>query len=674
MSDEVPGESADTWKDRHDRLSAELAELYAYNAELAVQNERLRHELLVFESSRTVSLALKVAAVVRAVVPVDSRRRRALSRVLRVLLRRPAPEERLHERYRAWLAARAPSAEELALQRKRAAGWGLRPLVSICMPVYNPDAAALSQAVDSVRRQSYDHWELCICDDASTREGVAATLAEMAASDDRIKVVTAERNGGISRATNQALALASGEYVAFLDNDDVLEPHALYLYVLELQHAPDIDVFYCDEDMLLPSGKRVFPFLKPGWSPETLLGINYVTHFVMARRRLVEELGGLRPALDGAQDHDLLLRLSERTSAFRHVPEVLYSWRHSPTSTAMTPEAKPWAYEAGRQAVGEALERRGLEASVEPGEFPGAFRIRHAVPAPAPHVEILIPTRDRVDLLRRCLATLRAHTDYPSYSVTVLDNDSAEQSTHDFLRRSGVRVVPAPGPFNYSAIVNTGFASTDAELVLTLNNDTEATDPDWLAELVGMITPPSVAAVGCRLVFGDGRLQHEGIAISCGVPAANLSFGAPGLRVVGAGLNVARDVTAVTGACCLMRRSAWEAVGGFDEEFAVAYNDVDFCLRLRQAGYRVLFTPYVSLVHEESSSRGDLSPGTDEARLLRRWSVVLAEGDPFFSPRLTIGRYGLELAPEEHTFRGSRLVEINLGATAATGTPPAAGT
>lgn len=643
---------------------SELDDLYAHQAELAIENAQLRLALGRFEANRAVSLAVQATDAIRKALPFGSRRRRwagRAARAVRFALRRPTPEQRFTEAYAAWLEARRPGAEELRLQGKAAAAWSYRPLVSVCMPVYNPDPQALRAAVDSVRRQSYDRWELCVCDDASSRDGVRRTLEELAAAEPRITLVRFEENGGISRATNGALAVAGGEYVAFLDDDDLIEPHTLFLYVQELQADAAIDVVYCDEDVVLPSGRRSYPLLKPGWSPETLLGMNYVTHFVMARRELVEEVGGLRPERDGAQDHDLMLRLSERTSAIRHIPEVLYSWRQSSRSTSLDSSAKPWAYQAGMQAVRDALERRGLAASVEPGAFPGAYRIRYALPEPPPHVEIVIPTRDRADLLGPCLESIRSTTDYPDYAITVLDNDSAEDNTAALLSRSGVRVLPAPGPFNYSAIMNRGFASTDAEFVLTLNNDTLVRDPQWMAGLVELCAQPDVGAVGCRLEFSDGRLQHEGIALGCGVPAANLAFEAPGIRLAGIGLmRTVRDASAVTGACCLIRRSAWEAVGGFDEDFAVAYNDVDFCIRLRKHGYRVLYTPYVTVVHEESQSRGALHPSQDEVLLLRRWADEIVDGDPLFSPRLTIGPHGLVLDSEDGGFRGKGLVEISL--------------
>ena len=639
---------------------SELDELFRLQARLTLENAELRLRLRKYEASRMVALAVEASNLARPLLPVGSKRRRLAGIVARSLLRQPTPLLRTHAAYRDWLERRRPRPEDLDLQAKRSAAWTYRPLISICLPVYDPDPKHLSEAIASVRAQSYDHWELCVCDDASPRPEIGEVLQAAAREEPRIKLVRAEHNGGISRATNAALGLATGEFVGFLDDDDLLEPHTLFLYGQVLQDDPAVDLIYCDEDMLLPSGERAFPLLKPGWSPETLLGMNYVTHFVVARRALVEEVGGLRPERDGAQDHDLLLRLGERTSAVRHIAEVLYSWRQSRTSTALTAKAKPWAYRAGSEAVADALERRGTPGCVEAGGFPGAYRVRYEIPAQEPEVVIVIPTRDRGDLLGPCLESIRAKTRYRNYSIVVLDNDSREPATAELLRRSEATVVPAPGPFNYASIMNRGFAAVTAELVLTLNNDTRIIDSEWLGGLVELMGAPNVGVVGCRLVFGDGRLQHEGIALGCGVPAANLSFESPGMRVLGGTIRTTRDVSAVTGACSLIRRSAWERVGGYDEAFAVAYNDVDFCLRLGKAGYRVLFTPYVTVVHDESSSRGDLHPVEDEALLLRRWAPEISAGDPFFSPRLTIGPYGLELDVEERMFRGKELAELAL--------------
>jgi O-antigen biosynthesis protein len=649
-----------------EQLENALSETHTRHVHLVHRNNELEARIGTYENSRTVVLATRAVQITAALVPAGSTRRRVAGATVRAgrgywnRLRGlpPAPgtaaprlrdEAEARRDYIAWLAHRSPTQGDLARQRATSGAWTLRPLISVCMPVYNPDPEWLAQAIESVQSQSYDHWELCICDDASTRQGVREVLDDMARQDPRIKVDCRVTNGGISNATNGALALAQGEFVAFLDDDDFIEPHTLYLVVKELQTDAEIDLFYCDEDVLLPSGERADPYLKPGWSPEALLSMNYITHFVVARHRLVTEIGGMRPERDGGQDHDLVLRLSEHTTAICHVPEVLYTWRQSPGSTSMTPDAKRWAFDASVEAVRDALERRHISGRVDPGSFPGAARVRYALPRPTPHVEILVPTRDRLDQLGPCIESVMATTRQGDFSITIIDNDSRDTETLEFLRTSGLKVIAAPGPFNYSTIINRGFDDTESEYIVTLNNDTRIVDPDWLEGLLELGARPDVGAVGCSLVFPDGRLQHQGVVIGCGVPAANLSFDNPFIRI-GSLLNSTRDVTAVTGACCLIRRSAWERVGGLDESFAVAYNDVDFCLRLRAAHYRVLYTPHVTVVHDESASRGALHPDADERLLREKWGIDgTVGGDPFFSPLLELGEQGWRLAPGRPT-------------------------
>jgi O-antigen biosynthesis protein len=546
--------------------------------------------------------------------------------------------------YTRWICDRAPTAAELASQRRIAAGWAYRPLVSVCIPVHDPDPLWLAQAIESVEQQSYDNWEICIGDDASTRDGVGALLAVKAAADSRIKVVTRTENGGISRATNSALDVAMGEYAAFLDHDDFIEPHTLYLAIRVLQADPGIDMFYCDEDLLSLGGRRVMPLLKPAWSPELILGINYVTHFVIARRSVVDAVGRFRPERDGGQDHDLVLRLSEHTSAIHHIPEVLYTWRQSPQSTSLNERSKPWAYDASVGSVRDALERRGVPARVSLGVTSGHARVSYDLPDPAPHVEIQIPTRDRVDLLRPCIDSVMEVTDYPNFSLTVIDNDSRDPETLEFLRRGGWKVVPAPGPFNYSAIINAAIRATESEFVLTLNNDTCVQQRDWLRQLMELCARPGVGAVGCRLVRPNGTLQHEGIVMGRAVPAANLVFDNPEIRIDGL-LRCTRDVSAVTGACCITRRAAWAEINGLDESLPVDYNDVDYCLRLRRAGWRILYTPHVTVIHAESASRGAPDLEQAERRLRDRWGLDADEfADEFFTPRLRPGPWGWQLA------------------------------
>jgi GT2 family glycosyltransferase len=643
---------------RCSQLEADLRDVRERLRGFIVENEQLRRELVQYENSVTIVLAGRVSKLVEWVLPYRSKRRRAVAKVFRTswrawnrmlgrVPRAGSPDEmaRREDRnlrlYREWLRERTPTKAALDRQRLVSDTWEHQPVISICTPVHDPLPEHLLAAIASVEAQSYTRWELCMCDDGSTGPEVAGVLERAAAGDGRIKVVTSSECSGISAATNRALQLATGEYVAFLDHDDVLAPHALFSMVERLQGEPHTDLLYSDEDVLLPDGERADPFLKPDWSPETQLCMNVVTHFLVVRRRLVTELGGLRSQYDGAQDHDLVLRVAEVADSIAHVPEVLYSWRQSERSTARSADAKRWAFEAGPAVVRETLSRRGIAARVEDGALPGGWRVRYQLPEPPPEVAIVIPTRDRADLLRTCIDSLLSLTDYPSYSVVVLDNDSRERATRDYLASVPVTVVESSGPFNYSAIMNRGFEATSAGLVVTLNNDTWVTDPDWLRGLVELASRPDVGVVGCRLVFPDGSVQHEGIVVGRGVPAANLVFDMPGIRMANL-LHVTRDVSAVTGACSLIQRDAWASVGGFDEGLGVVYNDVDLCLRARHAGYRVLYTPHVTLVHEESSSRGLLHPMEEQRAFLARWGAD-SGGDPYFPAALRIGIGGWQL-------------------------------
>jgi GT2 family glycosyltransferase len=645
-------------RERCDQLQADLEDTRTRLRGFVLENEELHTRLREFQNSASLVVGARLARMIEQVLPYGTTRRRTVARCVRggyrtwnrMLGRIPragSPDERprreaiTRRAYRNWLSARTPTPAALERQRRNSAAWARRPLISVCMPVYEPDPEHLRRAIHSVLAQSYDNWELCICNDASERPGVAQVLAEEQEREQRIQVVTSEKNGGISDATNRALAVARGEYVAFLDDDDLIVPNALYAMVERLQRDPDIDLFYCDEDVLLLSGERADPFLKPDWSPETELSMNFVTHFLVVRRSLVDRLGGLRSEHDGAQDHDLVLRVAEVTDNICHVPEVLYTWRQSERSTALHEGAKSWALAAGHDVVADALERRGIAATVEPGPLSGGWRVRYVVD-PLPDVAIVIATRDRLDLLRTCVDSVRTLTDYPSYSIVVLDNGSTHPATLRYLREAPLRSVPAPGPFNYSALMNRGFSETTAEFVLTLNNDTVVLHPDWLRGLVEIASQPDVGVVGCKLMFPDGRVQHEGIVVGRGVPAANLAFDVPGIRMANL-LACTRDVSAVTGACSLIRRSAWEAVGGFDESLGVVYNDVDLCLRIRQAGFRIVYTPHVTLIHDESSSRGLLHPIEEQRAFLERWGAD-AGGDPYFPPALRLGMGGWQLA------------------------------
>jgi GT2 family glycosyltransferase len=530
--------------------------------------------------------------------------------------------------YDEWLAIHEPTAAALEAMRGDNQGWPWRPTVSIIMPTYNSQPEWLRPALDSVLAQVYDRWELCIADDASTTPGVRATLEEYATRDSRVKVVYRERNGGIGAASASALSLATGELIAMLDHDDVLRPHALHRVVEHIASRPDTDVVYSDEDLLFEDGRRGGPHFKPDWSPDLLLSVNYICHLLVARRELADRVGGFRTGFDGAQDHDLALRLTEQATQVGHVADVLYSWRRAPGSTAAEPTAKSYAYDAGRRAVEDALARRHVDASVAPGDQLGAYHVRRRL-TEHPQVAILVPTRDRLAMLRTCIASIENVSTYRNWTITVVDNGSVEQETLDYLAGIPHRVVPAPGAFNYSALMNIGRAHAEAPHILMLNNDITVVTPDWIEALLEQALRDEVGVVGGRLVYPDGRTQHEGIGVGnvgSAATAVNLDAGWMG-RVV-------RDVSAVTGACQMVRASVYDQVGGYDETLPVAYNDVDFCLRVRATGRLVVYTPHAELCHRESASRGRFHPAADEERFYERWAEGGALRDPYISPHL----------------------------------------
>ncbi len=608
------------------------------------------------------TLSTLAGRVSRFVLPVGAPRRQWVSRRVRALRNRwfrlrGMPPGSVAPSYEKWLRRRTPTPADLEAQRGRSALWTWRPLVSVCVAVCRSDPVALGHMLESVEAQSYETWELCLAVDESLRgdSAVFSVLEGWRQREPRLRppaLPVGTDSKGAARTTNRALDQARGEYVALLDDRDVLEPHALYMMVKQLQTGESTDLVYADEDVTLSSGTRARPFLKPGWCPEALLAMDYVGRFLVARRTLVESLGGMRPEREGVHHHDLALRLTEVASGIAHVSEVLCSAGETSGHDGARPSgpaADPGASCLRRQVVADALERRGIAGVVEAVDSGHEVRVRYRIPEPVPHVEILVPTRDRLDLLRPCLDSVGRHTDYPDYAVTVIDNDSRDPATMAFVRGIGLKVMSAPGPFNYARIMNDAVRVTPHEFIVTLNNDTVITDDQWLRGLLELCCQPHVGAVGCRLVFSSGAVQHEGIVLGHRVPAANLVFETPGIAL-DRFLRSTRDVSAVTGACCLMRRSAWKDIDGFDESLSVAYNDVDYCLRLHQRGYRVLYTPHVTVTHDEHATRGAWHPPEDEVVFRQRWGLDLSKGlatcDPYFSPRLALGRWGWQLTPE----------------------------
>lgn len=559
----------------------------------------------------------------------------------------PPSDDRYHDwvdRYDSFNDARRSEVRELVESLPR------KPLISIVVPTYNSDETLLRQMIDSVKAQLYPNWELCIADDASPAPHVAPLLAEAAASDSRIRFTVRPTNGHISEASNSALELASGEYIALLDHDDILPEHALAMVARYVNMHPQGRMFYSDEDKLTLEGKRTTPYFKPDWNPQLILSQNFFSHLGVYETALVRQAGGFRKGLEGSQDHDLALRCLEiaGNDSVIHIPHVLYHWRIMPGSTAQSGDEKPYAHIARVRSIEEHLGRSGISASVEQpfGEV-GPLRVRYAVPSPVPSVSIIIPTRDGLDLLRQCINSVQRKTTYTNYEIVVVDNGSVKPETLEYFSRIGaepnVRVLRDDSPFNFSAINNRAVAQATGEFVCLLNNDIEVITPDWLDEMISLATQPGTGAVGARLWYPNDTLQHGGVLLGLGGVAGHMHPMLRRWQLGYFGRAVAtQNLSAVTAACLVIRKSIYEEVGGLNEELAVAFNDVDFCLRVLKAGYRNIWTPHAELYHHESATRGsDMDPDkydrfVSEVRWMEaRWPDMIAN-DPAYNRNLTL--------------------------------------
>lgn len=570
------------------------------------------------------------------------------------------PENRRH--YQRWLkASRARPATAHALSSlTRSQG----PLISIVMPVFNTPEPWLSRAIESVRRQTYTRWELCIADDASTDGHIAPLLARFAALDARIKIMSRERNGHISAASNSALELATGEFTALLDHDDELAPHALAGIAFAISSRPDLEFIYTDEDKIDAKGRRFSPYFKPDWNPDLLLGQNYTCHLSVFRTARLREIGGWRVGYEGSQDWDLTLRFTAGLDPgrIRHIAEILYHWRAIPGSTALSlAEKRDYPAEAAHRALTDRLKIDGIAAELVAVKG-GHWRVKRPLPSPVPKVSIIIPTRNAVDLLRRCVDSLLDGTDYPDFEIIIVNHRSDDPATLAYFEevsRRGVRILPCNLPgFNFSSINNSAVPHATGAILAFLNNDLELINGDWLREMVAQAVRPEIGAVGAMLYYPDNRVQHAGIVL--GVGERNGKPGVAGHAFKGYPrgstgqrnrLRLAQNYSAVTAACLVVRRNLFEQVGGFDEaHLAVAFNDVDFCLRLRAAGHRNLWTPFAEFYHYESATRGQENTPEKRLRFAReagymrqKWGPLL-DADPAYNPHLTLTREDFSLA------------------------------
>jgi GT2 family glycosyltransferase len=562
-------------------------------------------------------------------------------------------EGNLRGSYGRWLASHYPDAVALYDLQKEQKAFTYRPLISILTPTYNTNLEHLTECIRSVQTQVYDNWELCIVDDASPNEAVRQKIKELAAEDKRIHYSFSKKNGHISAATNIALGMAKGEFIGLLDHDDVLWPNALHEAVKALNRDKKIDFIYSDEEKVQYSRQdHQNPFFKPDWNPEFLQCVNFITHFAVLRKTVVEQIGGFRSQHDGAQDWDLFLRVSNATKRIHHIPTVLYSWRMSETSTAVSTEAKPYVVEAQRTAIQESLAAQGRKGEVIRGEAKDYWTVRYEL-AGCPLISIVIPSKNQYAVVKRCIESIYKKTTYQNFEIIVVDTGSTDKRVLRWYKtlpgqHKNLRVVDWPEqPFSYARSCNYGAKQAKGEYLVMLNNDTEVITPDWLEWLLSDAQQDDVGPVGALLFYpGAELIQHAGIGIGLGGVAANLLSQVsilttqPLQHLYG---RTRHQVSAVTAACMMIKKDRFDEVGGFDEKFRVTYNDVDLCLRLGKAGYRSIYNPAVKLIHHESISVGLPTEKAkrdtaefDRAKelFMKRWAGVI-EHDPDLNPNIS---------------------------------------
>lgn len=549
--------------------------------------------------------------------------------------------------------------DETRLMKQAVSAMKNRPLISLVMPVYNPPVKMLEQAIQSVRRQIYPDWELCIADDASTDPEVRKILERHAGEDARIKVVYRRENGHISAASNSAVGLATGEFIALFDNDDLLPEHALFWVARAIVENPHVDLIYSDEDKIDEENNRLNPYFKPDWNQDLFYAHNLITHLGVYRASIVRELGGFRLGFEGAQDYDLALRFVEIVphENILHIPRILYHWRIHALSTAGGAEAKPYAMIAGERALNEHFERMGFNGSVKLLE--ASYRARYRLPEKQPKVSVIIPTRNGFKLVKQCIESIFNLTTYKNFEVVLVDNgsddDAALRYFDEIKEKYPVTVLRDDSPFNYSALNNRAAEIADGEFLCLLNNDIEVITPEWLGEMVSHILRPGVGIVGAKLLYPDNTIQHAGVIVGMGGSAGHIFCRQPnGFPGYAGRANFISNFSAVTAACLLVSKEIYRRVGGLDEEnLKIAYNDIDFCLKVIQQGYRIVYTPYAELYHYESASRGYENTPEKEERFKQeyryfqsKWKEIIRH-DPAYNPNLTVepGAYGLAWPP-----------------------------
>lgn len=551
--------------------------------------------------------------------------------------------------YDLWCEHNQLTPYDLEEMRNQIKEFDLQPKISIVVPVYNVDQEWLERTIDSVRGQIYENWELCLCDDLSPKPHIRMVLNQYAELDSRIKVKFKEVNEGIALTSNAALNLATGEYVGLLDHDDEITPDALFENVKVINTSPEVGLIYSDEDKLDMQGRRCDPFFKPDFSPELLRSQNYICHFTVIKKSILDELGGFRKGYDGSQDHDLILRAVEMAESVHHIPKILYHWRKIPGSTAAVYDSKSYAWEAGRKAVEDSLQRTGIKGEATFAKYQGSYRARPTISG-NPLVSIIIPFKDKSELLQTAIESILAKTTYQNYEILGISNNSNEPKTQALMkelaqRDNRVSFTEYNVPFNFSKINNHAVEIAKGDYIVLLNNDIEIISPEWIDALLEFAQLPDIGAVGGKLYYDDNRIQHAGIVLGMAGVAGHPHhlFHKDDVGYY-ARTHIVHNVSALTGACLMVRKDLYKSVGGMDtENFGVAYNDVDFCLKLLQRGYRNVFTPYCEMFHYESQSRGyDNTPEKmqrlekESAAFNKKWKAYFDQGDPYHNQHLSL--------------------------------------
>ena len=569
---------------------------------------------------------------------------------------------RLHERfepeevpYGPWYAAYIPDEEALEKQRKHKFNYA--PLISIAVPAYQTPVEFLKQMIESLISQTYTGWELCIANASPDNEEMQRVLADYSAKDVRVRFCSLKENLGIAENTNRAFAMAKGEFMGLLDHDDLLAPNALYEIVNTLQDHPQADALYTDEDKVTTDLDEHFqPHLKPDFNLDLLRSNNYICHFFVVRKSIVEKAGGFRKEFDGAQDYDFIFRCTENAREVLHVPEILYHWRTHKASTADNPASKMYAFEAGKRAIEAHLERTGTKGTVSHTQDLGFYRVKYPVQG-EPLVSVIIPNKDEKETLQTCLESLKKNTSYQNFEIIIIENNSTTGEIFKYYkelsRDQQIHLLRWGKEFNYSAINNFGVAHARGEYLLFLNNDVKSIEPDWMEEMLGVCQRLEVGGVGAKLIYPDNTIQHAGCVIGMGGIAGHMFVDMPADRT---GYlhkaSLLQDMSAVTAACLMMKKEVFEQAGGFTEELAVAFNDVDLCLKVRKNNHLIVYDPYAKLYHMESKTRG----AEDSKEKVRRfqteieymrchWMDILKNGDPYYNKNLSLTKWNYSLKP-----------------------------